>query len=395
MTPGRSPTSTRWAACCYEALTGSVPYPRERDVDKLMAHVIGPAARSRAEAGAPGGVRRGDRPRDGARARRPLSRAPARWGRPRWPRRGGGRPRARRADPVPQPRAVRGQRRAHRGSDPPPPRRPDGRARAGAVQLAGHDAGDVGPPAAGAGRPLPRAALRRARPRALAGATEGPYSMGDLGGDVVELLDRLEIERASFCGISIGGMVGLWLAINAPERIDRLVLCCTAAQVLSAADWQERADTVRSRAWSRWPTPPSTAGSRPSSGRRRPSWWPPSARPWWAPMPRATRAVPRPSPATTCASELGSITAPTLVVTAADDPSIPPEHGELIAERVPERPAGGAAPRAPPVQHRAPRGVQPGAAGSLRRRGTKGIEVRGRRLATTWVATFRSLTSAQ
>ena len=62
----------------------------------------------------------------------------------------------------------------------------------------------------------------------------GPYSVGELAGDVLELLDGLGIERASFCGISMGGMDGMWLALHAPERIERLVLCCTAGEVRHA-----------------------------------------------------------------------------------------------------------------------------------------------------------------
>ena len=51
----------------------------------------------------------------------------------------------------------------------------------------------------------------------------GPYSIADLGGDLLALLDRLEIERASLCGLSIGGMTCIWAAAHAPERVDRLV----------------------------------------------------------------------------------------------------------------------------------------------------------------------------
>ena len=72
----------------------------------------------------------------------------------------------------------------------------------------------------------------------------GAYAMDDLGADVVALLDHLEIERASFCGLSMGGMVGMWLGANAPERVDRLVLCCTAAR-MDAAVWAERIALIR------------------------------------------------------------------------------------------------------------------------------------------------------
>ena len=59
----------------------------------------------------------------------------------------------------------------------------------------------------------------------------GPYELADLGADALALLDRLGLERVHWCGLSLGGMVGMWMAINAPERIDRLVLCCTSAQL--------------------------------------------------------------------------------------------------------------------------------------------------------------------
>jgi 3-oxoadipate enol-lactonase len=72
----------------------------------------------------------------------------------------------------------------------------------------------------------------------------GPYEIHDLGRDVLALMDELRLERASYCGLSIGGMVGMWLGINAPERIDRLVLVCTSAHMPPASAWQQRARTV-------------------------------------------------------------------------------------------------------------------------------------------------------
>src|SRR5216684_5926971 len=55
--------------------------------------------------------------------------------------------------------------------------------------------------------------------------TAGPYSITQLGRDVVGLLDAVGIERAHFCGLSMGGVIGMWLGIYTPERINRLVLC--------------------------------------------------------------------------------------------------------------------------------------------------------------------------
>jgi 3-oxoadipate enol-lactonase len=72
----------------------------------------------------------------------------------------------------------------------------------------------------------------------------GPYEIADFGRDVLALTDELGLERFSYCGLSIGGMVGMWLGIHAPERIERLVLVCTSAYMPPASVWQERAHTV-------------------------------------------------------------------------------------------------------------------------------------------------------
>ena len=77
------------------------------------------------------------------------------------------------------------------------------------------------------------------------GAPAGPYAMDDLGSDVLALMDALEIDRAHFCGLSIGGLTGQWLALNAPERFDRVALCATAARIGSAESWRDRIEAVR------------------------------------------------------------------------------------------------------------------------------------------------------
>src|ERR671925_537244 len=76
-------------------------------------------------------------------------------------------------------------------------------------------------------------------------APPGPYTIAELAGDALALLDRLGVERVSFCGTSLGGMTGMWLAASAPDRIDRLVLCCTSAHLPPRRTWTERAATVR------------------------------------------------------------------------------------------------------------------------------------------------------
>jgi 3-oxoadipate enol-lactonase len=159
----------------------------------------------------------------------------------------------------------------------------------------------------------------------------GPYSIEDLGRDALALLDDLGIERASFCGLSIGGMVGMWLAAETPERVDRLVLCCTAPILPPRKQWLERAATVRARGVSaivdatldRWLTPTAPGSLR-----------------------ETFRAMLLGTPAEGYAGccealadldlrdRLAAIEAPTLVVTGAEDPVAPPEAGELLAASI-------------------------------------------------------------
>ncbi len=73
----------------------------------------------------------------------------------------------------------------------------------------------------------------------------GPYTIAQLGSDVLGLLDGLGIERAHFCGLSMGGSTGMWLATNAPRRIERLVLCNTTPWLGPPAAMNARIDTLR------------------------------------------------------------------------------------------------------------------------------------------------------
>ena len=84
------------------------------------------------------------------------------------------------------------------------------------------------------------------RGHGLSAAPQVPYTIEDLGGDVVDLLDALKIERAHFCGISMGGVIGLWLGIHAAGRLERLVVCNSAARVGTVDAWNSRMAAVRS-----------------------------------------------------------------------------------------------------------------------------------------------------
>lgn len=75
--------------------------------------------------------------------------------------------------------------------------------------------------------------------------TPGPYSFADLGQDVLAVLDALGIERAAFCGISMGGHTGLWLGIHAGGRFNAIAVCNSAALIGTAQGWNDRVAMVR------------------------------------------------------------------------------------------------------------------------------------------------------
>jgi 3-oxoadipate enol-lactonase len=164
---------------------------------------------------------------------------------------------------------------------------------------------------------------------------ETPYSIADLGADLVALLDRYGIEQASLCGVSLGGMVSMWVAAHAPERVDRLVLCSTSAIMGPPESWTERAALVRREGMAavadtvvaRWFTPGFTA-SRPdvvAAIRAQLASSPPEG---YAGCCEAIRDMDQ-------RPDLPSIAAPTLVIAAEADPSTPPAHARTIAGLIP------------------------------------------------------------
>jgi 3-oxoadipate enol-lactonase len=158
------------------------------------------------------------------------------------------------------------------------------------------------------------------------------FGVDDLGRDVVELLDELEIGRVSFCGLSLGGAVGQWLAANEPGRIDRLVLACTTARFGDPAQWLERARKVRAEGLesiadsvlARWFTPGMPQGEV-------------------AAYRDLFLATPAEGYAATCEAlsrwdfrvRVGEIEAPTLVIVGAEDPVTAPSDVELLTGGIP------------------------------------------------------------
>jgi 3-oxoadipate enol-lactonase len=163
----------------------------------------------------------------------------------------------------------------------------------------------------------------------------GPYEIEDLGRDVVALLDRLGIARASVGGVSLGGMVAMWLGAHAPDRVDRVVAACTSAY-MPDAPWAERAATVLQ------------AGStEPIADGVVQNWLTPGYARDHSEQREHLRSLLVASPAEGYAACCGAIermdlrddiarvAAPTLVISGSDDPSTPSEHQAAIASRIP------------------------------------------------------------
>jgi 3-oxoadipate enol-lactonase len=161
-------------------------------------------------------------------------------------------------------------------------------------------------------------------------APDGPYGIADLADDVVVLLDSLGVVSVSFCGLSLGGMVGLWLAAHHPGRIDRLVVMCALARLEPVSRYADRAAAVRARGLgpiagevvARWFTP-RFAQSHPSTVRAY----------------TATLAALSAEGYASCCdaiaagdlrSDIQRIEAPTLVVAGAEDPVVSPASAVLF-----------------------------------------------------------------
>jgi 3-oxoadipate enol-lactonase len=167
-------------------------------------------------------------------------------------------------------------------------------------------------------------------------APAGPYAVDDMGRDVLALLDVHGLERVLYCGLSLGGMIGLWLAAHAPERIAGLGLCCTSAFLPPASMWADRAARARS------------AGLASIAGQVVGRWFTPAFRDAHPEVPAAFEAgliddVDPEGYAGCCEAiaamdqrpALASVSAPTLVLAGAEDPATPPWHGAAIASAIP------------------------------------------------------------
>jgi len=164
--------------------------------------------------------------------------------------------------------------------------------------------------------------------------TPGPYSIARLGQDVVGLLDALAIERAHFCGLSLGGMTGMWLGIHAPSRLRRLVLANTAARIGNPDNYNTRIEKVR------------TGGIASVSQAVLERWFTPSFIAEHPDRIAAMRQMMERTPVDgyvgCCAAvrdmdqrdEVALIGAPTLVIAGMHDLATPAADGRVLADRI-------------------------------------------------------------
>jgi 3-oxoadipate enol-lactonase len=163
----------------------------------------------------------------------------------------------------------------------------------------------------------------------------GPWDIAALGRDVLGLLDAVGIAEASFCGLSLGGMVGMWLGVNAPRRIRRLVLANTAAWLGPPERWEGRIGAVRAGGMAavvdgvlaRWLTPAFRAANPAEEARLR----------------GILLATPPEGYAAACGAirdmdqraAVGAVRAPTLVVAGASDEATPLPDARFLVEAIP------------------------------------------------------------
>jgi 3-oxoadipate enol-lactonase / 4-carboxymuconolactone decarboxylase len=169
-------------------------------------------------------------------------------------------------------------------------------------------------------------------------------TVADLAALVLALADSLGLDRFSYAGVSLGGAVGLHLAVHHPERVERLAVICSSAHFNGSKPWEERAALVRAEglaglaegADARWFTPGYTVPELVEDHRTA--------------DPEAYAACCDALAAFDIRERLPEIGAPTLLVAGREDPATPPAHLREIADSVP----GAALVEIPGASHLAP-----------------------------------------
>lgn len=162
-----------------------------------------------------------------------------------------------------------------------------------------------------------------------------PYAMATFGGDALAILDGLGIERAHWCGLSMGGMVGQWLAANAPQRFERVVLANTSCHYPDPTNWLNRIKAVSEGGIAAvadaviagWLTEPFRAREPETTARLKTMLLNAPVEGYLACCEALSTLDQR--------AMLPRIKAPTLVIAGAQDKATPVEAGELIASLIP------------------------------------------------------------
>lgn len=180
------------------------------------------------------------------------------------------------------------------------------------------------------------AALRMdARGHGKSDVGRGPFTLELLGRDALSVLDGFGIERAAVCGLSLGGLVGQWLAVNHPRRVSHLILANTAANFPPASMWRERMAVVGRQGME--PIVQPTLDRWLTHGFR-------ASQPARTAKIGAMIAATDPAGYAACAgvladadmlSLLPNVAAPTLVIVGDEDPSTSPERGRELAAAIP------------------------------------------------------------
>lgn len=165
-------------------------------------------------------------------------------------------------------------------------------------------------------------------------ATPGPYRIPQLAQDAIALLDQMNIAQAHFCGLSMGGMIGQWLAIHNPSRLLTLVLSNTAAKIGTAETWDARIDAVTNHGMrailpavlERWYTA--------SFRNRNPEVVACTQQMLASTDPRGYVANCAAIRDTDLREVVHTIGVPTLVVAGTHDPVTPPEAGQFLADNI-------------------------------------------------------------
>jgi len=162
----------------------------------------------------------------------------------------------------------------------------------------------------------------------------GDSSIEQFGRDFIGLIDALKLTSVIFCGLSMGGMIGMWLGVNAPERLDALVLCNTAAKIGTKATWntrissaqQEGMKSVSSVVIERWFTPEFRVASPAIVSRAR-TMLETSPVEGYVACCGAIRDMDQ-------TNGISRISVPTLVVAGSEDAVTPPQEGRLLVDHI-------------------------------------------------------------